>query len=156
MATIKCNHCGDIIKGDKKGTYIECSCGKCAIDETPYYVRIFGDFDDYEAIEPKEENKAVKELSNKEKYNKIFNYFGYEKQRRKMNEEMQELNDAILLYEKGIGDIQNVIEEMGDLFNILDGFIQEYDITQDEVRDSMQFKLDRTIERIDSGYYESK
>lgn len=156
MATIKCNHCGDIIKGDKKGTYIECSCGKCAIDETPYYVRIIGDFDDYETIEPKEENKAVKELSNNEKYDKIFNYFGYENQRRKMNEEMQELNDAILLYEKGIGDIQNVIEEMGDLLNILAEFMQEYDITQDEVRDSMQFKLDRTIERIDSGYYENK
>lgn len=162
MAKIKCNCCGDIIIGDKKGTYIKCSCGKCAIDETPYYFRIIGNFDDYEVIEPKKENKATielyseKELSNDEKYNKIFDYFGYENQRRKMNEEMQELNDAILLYEKGIGDIKDVIEEMGDLLNILDGFTQEYNITQDELREIMQLKLDRTIERINNGYYENK
>lgn len=156
MATIKCNHCGDIIKGDKKGTYLKCSCGKCAIDETPYYFRIIGNFEDYEVIEPKEENKPIKELSNNEKYNKIFNYFGYENQRRKLTEEVQELNDAILLYEKGIGDIKDVVEEMGDLFNVLDGFIQEYDITQNELGQIMQLKLDRTVKRIDSGYYGSR
>jgi hypothetical protein len=55
MAKIKCNHCGDILEGDKRGTYISCSCGKCAIDETPYYFRLIGDFEDYEMIEPKEE-----------------------------------------------------------------------------------------------------
>lgn len=55
MAKIKCNNCGDILEGDKKGTYISCSCGKCAIDETPYYYRLIGNFEDYEMIEPKEE-----------------------------------------------------------------------------------------------------
>ena len=54
MAKIKCNHCGDILEGDKRGTYIQCSCGKCAIDETPYYFRLIGDFGDYEVLEPKE------------------------------------------------------------------------------------------------------
>lgn len=162
MAKIKCNHCGDILTGDKKGTYIPCSCGKCAIDETPYYYRIIGNFEDYEVIEPKEENKATielyseKGLSNNEKYNKIFNYFGYENQRRKMNEEMQELNDAILLYETGNGDINNVIEEIGDLFNVINGFMEFYEITHDEVENIMKHKLDRTIERINSGYYGSR
>lgn len=89
-------------------------------------------------------------------YQKIFNYFGYENQRRKMNEEMQELNDAILLYETGNGDINNVIEEIGDLFNVINGFMEFYEITHDEVENIMKHKLDRTIERIDSGYYGSR
>ena len=25
---IKCRHCGEVIEGDKKGTYITCKCGK--------------------------------------------------------------------------------------------------------------------------------
>ena len=50
MAKIKCNNCGDILEGDKKGTYIQCSCGKCAIDETPYYYRIIGNLGDFEVL----------------------------------------------------------------------------------------------------------
>ena len=88
-----------------------------------------------------------------EDYKKVFNYFGYENQRRKLNEEMQELNDEILLYEKGIGDIDNVVEELADLFNVLNGFIIDYEIENDELKRVMDKKLNRTIERIDSGYY---
>ena len=51
---IKCRLCGTIIEGDKKGTMIWCKCGKCAIDETKYYARIIGDFEDYENINNKE------------------------------------------------------------------------------------------------------
>ena len=53
---IKCKHCNEIIEGDGKGTYISCKCGKCAIDETKYYVRIIGNFEDYERIEKKDDN----------------------------------------------------------------------------------------------------
>lgn len=88
-----------------------------------------------------------------EDYKKVFNYFGYENQRRKLTEEVQELNDEILLYEKGIGDINKVIEEIGDLFNVLNGFLVEYDIENDEIKKSMYEKLNRTIDRINSGYY---
>lgn len=71
MAKIKCNHCGDTLTGDKKGTYISCSCGKCAIDETPYYFRLIGNFGDYEVIEPKEtreefENEKGKQEEDRE------------------------------------------------------------------------------------------
>ncbi len=57
---IRCKHCGETIEGDKKGTYITCKCGKCAIDETKYYVRVIGNLEDYELIkedEPKEMKK---------------------------------------------------------------------------------------------------
>lgn len=95
-------------------------------------------------------------MTDKEKYEKVFDYFGYENQRRKMNEEMQELNDEILLYEKGMGDINKIIEEMGDLFNVLNGFIFNYDIDNEEIKNTMEYKLNRTITRIDSDYYGSR
>lgn len=47
---IKCKLCGDIVEGDKKGHLIGCKCGKCAIDETPYYYRLIGNAEDYEEI----------------------------------------------------------------------------------------------------------
>ncbi len=52
---IKCKHCKEIIEGDKKGTYIECKCKKIAIDETPFYVRIIGNKEDFEEVKEKDE-----------------------------------------------------------------------------------------------------
>ena len=34
---IKCKHCNTIVEGDGRGTFIRCECGKCAVDETPFY-----------------------------------------------------------------------------------------------------------------------
>ena len=61
---VKCKLCGDIIEGDKKGTYITCKCGNLAIDETPYYCRInFQKEEDFEEIEEnKEWNFMLKNL----------------------------------------------------------------------------------------------
>ncbi len=53
---IRCKHCGDVIEGDKKGTYIECKCGKCAVDETEYYWRIIANKEDFEEVK---ENECV-------------------------------------------------------------------------------------------------
>lgn len=48
---IRCRICDDVIEGDKKGTFINCKCGRIAIDETEYYVRIIGDMADMSIIE---------------------------------------------------------------------------------------------------------
>lgn len=56
---IRCKHCKEIIEGDKKGTYIQCKCGKCAIDETPYYWRIIANAEDFEEIKEKEKNENI-------------------------------------------------------------------------------------------------
>jgi len=61
MTKIKCLKCGDIIEGDKKGTYIECKCKNIAIDETEYYYRIIGDLEDFEVVEPIETRKMFEE-----------------------------------------------------------------------------------------------
>lgn len=55
---IRCKKCGEIIEGDKKGTYITCKCKAVAIDETPYYWRINGNMEDFEEV--KEDNNGVK------------------------------------------------------------------------------------------------
>lgn len=47
---IRCKLCDTIIEGDKRGTFITCKCGKCYIDETPWYVRVGGNIEDLEEI----------------------------------------------------------------------------------------------------------
>ena len=47
---IKCKKCGDVIEGDKKGTYIQCKCKTIAIDETRWYWRIIANIEDFEEI----------------------------------------------------------------------------------------------------------
>lgn len=47
---IKCLLCNTVIEGDKRGHMIYCKCKQCAIDETPYYYRIIGDFGTFEEI----------------------------------------------------------------------------------------------------------
>lgn len=48
---IRCKKCGDILVGDKKGTFIECSCRSIAIDETKCNTRLIGESGDYEEVE---------------------------------------------------------------------------------------------------------
>ena len=51
---IRCKKCGEIIEGDKKGTYITCKCKAIAIDETEYYWRINGNIEDFEEVKEDE------------------------------------------------------------------------------------------------------
>jgi len=53
---IRCIHCNDVLKPDGKGTFISCSCGKCAVDgkydkKGEGYCRIIGNKEDYEILE---------------------------------------------------------------------------------------------------------
>lgn len=51
MTKIRCLKCGDVLVGDKKGTYIQCSCGNVYIDETEYYCRVgFKDENQYKLL----------------------------------------------------------------------------------------------------------
>ena len=51
---IRCKKCGEVIEGDKKGTYITCKCKAIAIDETEYYWRINGNIEDFEEVKEDE------------------------------------------------------------------------------------------------------
>ena len=86
---------------------------------------------------------------------KIFEHFGYENQRRKIVEEVNELTDEILLFEKGSGDIKDLKGELADVYILLKQIKEYYEITDEELMLVIRAKLNRTLERIESGYYEN-
>ena len=90
---------------------------------------------------------------NKKTYMKIFNHFGWKKQRRKLQEEIDELKDEILLFEHGIGDIKEMIKEMADVRNILNQFILAYEMLEEEINKEGELKNIRTLQRIADGTY---
>lgn len=94
-------------------------------------------------------------MTYKEKVKQIFEMFGYAKQRRKLVEEVNEFNDEVLLFEKGIGDIKALEEEFRDINVVLDGFREFYEILKELDQEYKDFKADRTLKRIESGYYEN-
>ena len=46
---IRCNHCGDVIESTYRHSYVQCSCGKVAVDGGTDYLRrsYSGNRDDY-------------------------------------------------------------------------------------------------------------
>lgn len=64
---IKCKNCNDVLVGDNCGTFISCKCGKIYIDQTPYYVRIGGNSEDIETIEPNTQIKLMLKKISKNK-----------------------------------------------------------------------------------------
>ena len=98
-------------------------------------------------------------------YLDIIEYFGVRNQMKKLNEECFEFLEAVDNYEDElafhltdrVGENMlrdHVIEEMGDILTILTQFIEKYEISQEELDPYMDFKLQRTLDRINSKYYE--
>lgn len=101
-------------------------------------------------------------------YLDIINHFGYRNQMKKLNEEVFEFLEAVDNYEDElafhlVGDKvgenllrDSVVEEMGDLLLLLTEFIAKYEISKEELDEVMDYKLERTLRRIESGYYDKK
>jgi len=105
-----------------------------------------------------------------EKLLKIINKFGINNQQRKLAEEVFELNEAIISYEKekslkelldikiidsDIAKKKHIAEELADVMVILEQIKLYYEITSKEITDIFWNKVDRTIDRIEEGYYEN-
>lgn len=102
-------------------------------------------------------------------YLDIINHFGFRAQMKKLNEETYELLEAIADYEDATMEFDDrepyytlaelaifrdhIVEEMGDVLILLTEFIARYEISKPELDTWMDSKLDRTIERIKTGYY---
>lgn len=102
-------------------------------------------------------------------YLDIINHFGYRNQMKKLNEETYELLEAVDNYEDASMEFNNnedyysmeemkvfrdhIVEEMGDVLILLTEFIGRYDIEKYELDKWMDYKLERTLDRIGSGYY---
>jgi len=101
-------------------------------------------------------------------YNTIMNYFGYRNQMKKLNEECYEFLEAVDNYEDLLMMIKDipekdrlvardfVIEEIADMFIIITQFIAKYEIEKYEVDKFINYKLDRTIMRIEDGTYDKE
>ena len=75
-------------------------------------------------------------------------------QRRKLNEEHQELEDELLLFDKGVGDIDCVIKEIADNLILIFQHAYFLDITDSEIKSALKEKLSRTLHRKAIKYYE--
>ena len=103
-------------------------------------------------------------------YLDIINHFGLRAQMKKLNEETYELLEAIDNYEdawleqEGLEPYytaaemaifrDHIVEEMGDVLILLTQFLARYEIVKPELDTWMDAKLDRTKERIKTGYYD--
>ena len=98
-------------------------------------------------------------------YLDIINHFGYRNQLKKLHEECFEFIEAVDNYEDLVSFVPNasshdidmlrdfVIEEMGDVLILLTQFIARYHIKKYELDNVMDYKMDRTADRIKSGFY---
>lgn len=104
-----------------------------------------------------------------QQYEEIINRFGFRAQMKKLNEEVYEFLEAVDNYEDANmeqGDEpyytteemnifrDHVVEELGDVLILLTQFIARYKIEKEELDVWMDSKLERTMERIKTGYYE--
>ena len=86
----------------------------------------------------------------KDKLLQIINRYGIEHQQRKLQEEVFELQQAIIKYEYvDFTELEDITEEIADVQVMLKQFQYYYEITDEEIEELMQFKVDRQLERIE-------
>ena len=94
----------------------------------------------------------------KENLLQIINHYGIKSQQRKLQEEVFELQEAIINAENnrliGISRkpselaIEHIAEEIADCYVMLNQFQLYYGIENKQIEETMKFKIDRQLERI--------
>lgn len=96
----------------------------------------------------------------------IMDHFGIDTQQRKLMEEVFELQSAITIHEMAlsneyeipltyiVGTKEHITEELSDVIVLLLQLKEYYQINGYDILNQINKKIDRTIERIESGYYE--
>lgn len=83
---------------------------------------------------------------------KIINHYGINNQLKQFNEESYELIEAILnhewLKEKGLEDINHVVEEIADVLVMVSQFVEYYQIEEEMLDWYMNYKVKRQLERM--------
>lgn len=98
----------------------------------------------------------------KEKLEKIIKTYGVNMQQRKFVEEVFELEEAITIFEKDIvdnilnptlleKDIKHLVEEIADVFVLLEQFRVYYNIDLTELKEIARYKINRQILRIEEA-----
>ena len=87
---------------------------------------------------------------------KIIEHFGEENQRNKLAEEYRELQDE--LYKFLNGEEENILDEFVDVIEVTLQFIAKagysFEYLEENIKRRLHFKNERTLQRIESGYYE--
>lgn len=96
----------------------------------------------------------------KERANKVISKFGLENQIKKFNEESYELQEALIkanLQLNKIDDLrENITSEIADVLFLLIQFIDYFNIKDLDVLDKLVYKSERTLDRMEEGYYDKK
>lgn len=92
----------------------------------------------------------------KEKLNYIVQYYGVNKQNKKLNEEAWELNEAITQFEAKPDRYtkEHIVEEFADVMVILSQIFVHYDLSILDIFDVMNAKVNRQLKRITKEIHE--
>lgn len=96
---------------------------------------------------------------------KIISFYGVLPQLKHFNSEVFELNEAIIAKEIMYNssdttnsmdkfNLEHIVEEIADVLNMVEQFMYYYDIDIKDVIEIKHQKIDRTISRIEEGYYD--
>ena len=95
-----------------------------------------------------------------ERANKVISKFGLENQIKKFNEESFELQEALIkanLQLSKIDDLkEDITSEIADVLFLLIQFIDYFDIKDFDILDKLVYKSERTLVRMEEGYYDKK
>lgn len=98
----------------------------------------------------------------KERANKVISKFGLENQIKKFSEESYELQEALIkanlqMNMNNIDELrENIISEIADVLFLLIQFIDYFNIKDLDVLDKLVYKSERTLDRMEEGYYDKK
>ena len=95
-------------------------------------------------------------ISQKEQLKEIINHYGADHQKDKLFEEMAELQKAVCKEKDGKGNIQHIAEELADVNIMLQQMQIIYGITDEQIEQVVQEKIERTLDRIEGECNESK
>lgn len=85
----------------------------------------------------------------KEDLLKIINHYGINNQQRKLEEEVFELQEAIIKYENNCNlTRESIKEEIADVGVLLQQISEYYDISFEDIYPIMKNKINRTMERM--------
>ena len=88
-------------------------------------------------------------ISQKEQLQEIVNHYGADHQKDKLFEEMAELQKEVCKEKDGKGDIPHIAEELADVSIMLRQMQIIYGITDEQIEQVVQEKIERTLDVIE-------
>lgn len=95
-------------------------------------------------------------ISQKEQLQLFINYFGEKYQKVLLFEEMSELQKEICKDIRNKRNIEHIAEELADVYIMLQQMQLIYGITDEQIEQVVQEKIERTLDRIEGECNESK